>query len=130
MMAVSLSVCVANVSLVCVQTMLLEIVLPFVLAGIMIGWYSLYTIHVAAAIIPTILFVLALAAWEYNRRRNRRLARMATKQPPGHIEAYFMKLTRRQQREHTATASSIEVTTVGVERDTEFAATDEYTARF
>jgi hypothetical protein len=42
------------------------------------------------------------------------------------LEAYFMKLSRRHQREHTSTTTSIQIHATGVEQDMDFTAADEY----
>jgi hypothetical protein len=63
--------------------MILELTLPFLWGGIMLGWYSLYTAHVAAALVPTILLCIVIVVMEFRNRRNKRLAKMATKSPPG-----------------------------------------------
>jgi hypothetical protein len=108
------------------QDFIIDVILPAIWGGWVLGMDWLWNQHYSAAVVPCLLFAGAYAIYWASQRRKRRLARMATKSPPGPIEALLEKILRSKQREYIAETSGVAITAAGVEGAVEFAADDAY----
>lgn len=106
------------------QALFLENVIPILWTALALGYLSLFALHWTAAVIPTVLGLTAAVLYVLYKRHQARLDAMATRPPPGRLEALLMKITRRRERRFVASTAEIEITGTGVENAIDFAATE------
>jgi hypothetical protein len=109
-----------------IQDFIIETVLPMIWGGWVLGMDWLWNQHFSAAVVPCVIFFTAYVIYYALQRRKRRLARMATKSPPGPIEALLEKILRSKKRSYIAETSGVAITGAGLEHSVEFAADDVY----
>jgi len=109
-----------------IQDFIIETILPMIWGAWVLGMDWLWNQHFSAAVVPCVLLATVYAIYYARQSRKRRLARMATKAPPGPIEAMLEKIIRSKKRDYVAETSSVAITGAGLERSVEFAADDAY----
>lgn len=109
-----------------IRNSIVEQIMPATWGAFVLTLTALYSIHWSAAAAPLVAFVVLYFVYSFRAAQKARLAKMATKAPPGPLAALLFKMMRRRQREFTAETSDVAITGAGFEDGSHFGPSDAF----